>query len=464
MQCLLALSQKEIREMLAFAVESRTGEKAFEAGTAKDAIEALADHGAIRVVICEYPGISDVLFRHLVSLNRKRGEKDQIRCIVCCASKPEGDETVQKMNVLGYAFWPSLIDSTLALLTQAGDPPSAGEGADVASPAPTPESDKALTDADTCRIKTTLLIRVGILQSAVYVRLSPTKYVKLFREGDEFEQDDYTRILHEKKTDYLYLRKDEISEFLLKFKQDLLAILQSDIATAEAAPKLIEAVHETAQELLNKIGATPEVQAVVKANVQLAVKAMGKAPRLADILKRLEIDREKYISSHSMLLPQIAGALAMTMEWKSEATLQKLALAAFLHDTPITNHALAAVSSLTELARRKEEFTEEEVKLYKLHPVKGAELAKQFHEVPPDVDTIILQHHERPDGSGFPRAMAHHQISPLGAVFIVAHDLVSAIFDPTTPFVLEAFVEATREKYHAGNFRKLHAQLGSLKL
>ena len=154
----------------------------------------------------------------------------------------------------------------------------------------------------------------------------------------------------------------------------------------------------------------------------------------------------------------------MTMEWKSEATLQKLALASFLHDVPFENHSLAAVTDLTELARRKDEFTPEESKLYKIHPVKSAELARQFHEVPPDVDAIVLQHHERPDGSGFPRGMAHHQISPLAAVFIVAHDLVDSIFDPNTPFFLERFVESTKEKYHAGNFKKLHAQLSGLKI
>lgn len=459
MQTLLALSRIEVREMLAFAVESKVGVKPFEASTAKEAIEVLADHGAVKTVICEYPGISDVLFRHIISLNRRREEKDQIRCVVCCGEKPEGDIVIQKMNILGYASWTNLIDTTLALLDPLGQ---SGETAELGRELP--ESDKQLTDADTCRIKTTLLIRVGQLQAGVYIRLSPTKYVKMFQEGDEFSEEDYTRILREKKIEHLYLRKDECSEFLLKFKNDLLQLLQAEVLSKNVNPELLEEVHETAQELLNKLGATREVQEVVKANVQVTIKAMGKSPRLADILKRIEIDREKYISSHSVLLPQIACTLAMTMDWKSESTLQKLALAAFLHDMPMTNHELAAVTNLTELTRRKAEFTEEESKQYKSHPVKGSEMAKQFQEVPPDVDTIILQHHERPDGSGFPRGLSHHHISPLAAVFIVAHDLVSAIYSIDTPFVLEQFIENTKEQYHAGNFRKLHQQLSSLKL
>jgi HD-GYP domain-containing protein (c-di-GMP phosphodiesterase class II) len=194
------------------------------------------------------------------------------------------------------------------------------------------------------------------------------------------------------------------------------------------------------------------------------MKAMGKSPRLADILQRLQIDRDKYIASHSTLLPNIACTLAIAMDWKSEPTLQKLGLAAFLHDSTLTNHSLAAVMTTTELARKKDQFTDEETKAYKFHPVKAAELVKQFHEIPPDVDTIVLQHHERPDGTGFPRNLGPSNISPLAAVFIVAHDLVSAIFDPNTPFVLEKFIEAKKAEYQGGNFKKLLGHLSQLKL
>jgi HD-GYP domain-containing protein (c-di-GMP phosphodiesterase class II) len=452
---LIALSKTEVREILVFAVESKTGRKPYEAATARQAIEFLAEHGAVKIVICEYPGISDVLFRHIISLNRKRPASDQIQCIVCCGQEPEGDVVLQRMNVLGYASWANLIDSTLSIL----EPPPPVEEVE----RPVPASDKDLVDVDMCRIKTSLLIRVGVMRASVYIRLSATKFVKMFQEGDEFVEDDYTRILKDKGLSYLSLRRNECSEFLLKFKTDLLKLLEAEFLTPDVQPDLLEEIHETAQELLLKIGPTPEVQAVVKANVQLAVKAMGSNPRLSDILKRLEIDREKYIASHSVLLPQIACTLAMSMDWKSDATLQKLALAAFLHDIPLTNHALAAIQDLTEMTRRKDQFSADELKAYKTHPARASELAKRFQEIPPDVDTIILQHHERADGSGFPRSLVHHQISPLAAVFIVAHDIVSAIFDSSTPFTIDRFVESTKERYHAGNFRKLHAQLSSLK-
>src|SRR5207244_821722 len=104
----------------------------------------------------------------------------------------------------------------------------------------------------------------------------------------------------------------------------------------------------------------------------------------------------KYISSHSMMLGNLACTLAAAVGWSSETTFYKLSLASFLHDITLQNHELAGIQSLKELETRKEEFKPAELQAYKNHPHAASEMAKQFSEVPPDVDTIIMQHHEQP--------------------------------------------------------------------
>lgn len=448
MKILLALSKNEVRDIVRFGIESRFQTRILEARSAKEAIQLLADTPDIDIVICELSGIGDVLLRHMGSLGRRRKDGSRIRCILCSAERPAQVPTLKEVEVLGHAPWTSLLDTILALLEKAqktGAVPSTGADEPLTS----------LSDSEFCRIRTALLIRVGPLKSDIYIRLSATKFLKLFNEGDRFDEKDYQRYLLEKKLEYLYLKRDECSEFLSKFRLDLLQLLQSEILCAQASPDVLEAVHETAQELLSKLGATPDVQQVVKANIQVTIKAMGKSPMLSQVLSRLKIDREKYISSHSVLLPQIAGTLAMAMDWRSEGTIYKLSLAAFLHDMPLTNHGLAAIQNMTEFARRKDQFTEQEAREYRLHPVRAAEMARQFQEVPPDVDIIIAEHHEFPDGSGFPRGLTHKQISPLASVFVVAHELVSAIYSTDRPFIMAEHLESVRQKYSSGNFKKL---------
>ena len=59
-----------------------------------------------------------------------------------------------------------------------------------------------------------------------------------------------------------------------------------------------------------------------------------------------------------------------------------------------------------------------------LSPEEADKLVREVGDIPADIDSIILQHHERPDGSGFPHGIDATKISPLGALFILAHDLL----------------------------------------
>jgi hypothetical protein len=126
-----------------------------------------------------------------------------------------------------------------------------------------------------------------------------------------------------------------------------------------------------------------------------------------------------------------------------------------LHDITLKNHVLAAVDNLAELENKAEMFSSEEIQEYKLHPLKASELSKVMHNIPPDVDTILLQHHEKPDGKGFPNGITHSKMSPLSTVFIVAHDLVRFIQTSEGPLHLDAFMTSAREKYTSNHFKRI---------
>jgi putative nucleotidyltransferase with HDIG domain len=167
----------------------------------------------------------------------------------------------------------------------------------------------------------------------------------------------------------------------------------------------------------------------------------------------LDRDKAKYISSHSIMVAHISGTLAAGMTWSSDLTFEKLTYAALLHDVTIKSQALAAVENLKELEDRRKEFSDAEYKTYTTHAHDAAELAASFPEIPPDVSLIIREHHERPDGTGFPRKLTSSRISPLSTVFIIAHDVVNAYFKGITDMneIIAKFPEETR----TGNFRKV---------
>ena len=175
------------------------------------------------------------------------------------------------------------------------------------------KKDELATD-DYCRISTNLLVRVVPLKADIYIRLSEKKYIKLFREGDVFDNEDLKRYLLEKKIAYFYLKKTEIKEFLDKFSADLTAIANQDVSRPDDLVAISESVHETLQDMIAHLGPTEELQAVVKQHVSLAVKNLTKNPSLNDIISRLKDDPTKYIANHSILVGNLACAITAGME------------------------------------------------------------------------------------------------------------------------------------------------------
>ncbi|MBI3544350.1 MAG: HD domain-containing protein, partial [Deltaproteobacteria bacterium] len=137
--------------------------------------------------------------------------------------------------------------------------------------------------------------------------------------------------------------------------------------------------------------------------------------------------------------------------------------AAFFHDITMTSQKLARIHTLEQLADLCLSATPEEINRFRNHPIAAADVVRKFSEVPPDVDTIITQHHERPDGTGFPRGSTASYISPLACVFILAHDFVDYVFDHREKASFEAFLESVERQNLGGNFTKIVDSLKAIR-
>jgi HD-GYP domain-containing protein (c-di-GMP phosphodiesterase class II) len=316
-----------------------------------------------------------------------------------------------------------------------------------------------------CRVRALGAMQKSPLNFDLFVRLSAKKFVRVFKEGDVFTEKDVTAFLEKKKIEYLYFLKADAIKYAASLREDLEKAAKGADTNPEGATRAAVSAHEAVMELGNKIGFTPEVQALAKQGMLSTLRAVGGSskPQLGKILKGIIAKKEEYIGYHAILTGQIACSLANGMEWSSDTTYQKLTFAAFFHDMVLTNGALAQVGSVSELETRKSEFTEEEQKRFRFHTLTAAQIINTFSEVPADVSVIISQHHEKPDGSGFPRGLAGQNIAPLSALFIIAHDLVGYIFEHGTEGI-ETFFADYKAKYSMGHFRKILSQIDIGKL
>ena len=128
---------------------------------------------------------------------------------------------------------------------------------------------------------------------------------------------------------------------------------------------------------------------------------IGSIKALAAILDT----RPKHIQTHSQmfvkLVIDVAKQLGMTAQ-----EMRVLKYASFLHDA-------GKVMIPDEILRKPKKLTGEEFQIIKKHPIKGVEIVKPIEVLKP-VIPIILYHHERFDGTGYPKGLKGKDI-PLGS-------------------------------------------------
>lgn len=456
MKIVLALLDEEIQGMTEFAVESKWALQGagtcqvFKAKNCAEATELIEKESQIDLVIADLQSPDfEVLGKVL------RAKQGSIPCVICSNKPQAAAPNLAGIKVVGFAKSPdTLQEVSIALDCFFNEALKKAESSELDSEGESIKSDQDM-DFDFCRIEPTLLAKVSPLKANIFIRLSAKHYVRIFSKDDHFESIDIKRFVEKKKIMHLYLKNTETSEFLNKFKSQV----DEAVATAEKDPKksekISETVHETIHEMISRVGFTPQIQELTKSIVMITVKTMAATPRLRDYLQRLQATPDKYISAHSLLLSKVSCAIASGVDWRSVTTFHKLCFAALLHDIMLSNHKLAMINTLSELEERKSEFTAQEVSEYKFHPLRASEVSQKIPEIAPDVDTIIAQHHEQPDGSGFPRGLTHLRIAPLAALFIVSHDLVHNLILQGNGFNLSTFIAEREKFYTAGNFAKV---------
>lgn len=98
------------------------------------------------------------------------------------------------------------------------------------------------------------------------------------------------------------------------------------------------------------------------------------------------------------------------------------------------------------------------------HPLTGSMLVDRFHVYPREVSRAVLEHHERLDGSGYPRGLAGKAISPLGRVLSLG-EVVTAMFDGRRPHPgqrVSLLLRLGGQRYDAGLVALVQRLLGRL--
>ncbi len=305
-----------------------------------------------------------------------------------------------------------------------------------------------------CKIPMDLVLKLGLLHCDLYIKINDSKYVKNFRKGDVFDSFDFARYAA-KNVEFLYLKPTDAKRALTDLARNLQRVSDIDGISTEEGVHLSAASLELISNFSQTLGFNEETKKLTQVSVELALKTIRESPKLSDMYSSFMYNPRNYLASHSTSLAYLSCGLASIVGWASEKTFYKLTLAAFLHDMPLKTDALSRVPDQDELEARRGDFSEEERKRYMDHPLEAARYVEEMKDIPADVAVILAQHHEKPNGKGFPGQFTYAQIHPLAAIFIVAEHLIAFRTHISTDADLSHFIDHLDESYQEEPFGKI---------
>ncbi|MBF0474767.1 MAG: response regulator [Deltaproteobacteria bacterium] len=121
--------------------------------------------------------------------------------------------------------------------------------------------------------------------------------------------------------------------------------------------------------------------------------------------------RDAYTRGHSEAVATILSGMAMLMG-ASNPEIEALTIGGKLHD-------IGKIGTRDSILQKPGRLTDEEFTIIKQHPTIGATILKSIPSLS-DIITIVLHHHERFDGKGYPEGLSGQKISQWARMAAVA--------------------------------------------
>jgi len=214
-----------------------------------------------------------------------------------------------------------------------------------------------------------------------------------------------------------------------------------------------------ADDMLSMAGVMSDLETLMERNSRM--KALSNEMRKGDSYRqilgdfkipsalafKLTVAKEKFprIYEHSLLLMAVSTYLARC-DGLNASEVKSAGIAALFHDIGLLHIDPA-------LLEPHHEMTPAERKHLYAHPLTAYLMLNEFPELPRSVSNAVLEHHERMDGSGYPRGLRGDKISRNGQILAIA-ELAAKAFDSDEQAIpwkkLDVMLKLNSRKYGQG--------------
>lgn len=208
------------------------------------------------------------------------------------------------------------------------------------------------------------------------------------------------------------------------------------IRTVRQAAQIKSLIDEKAALEISNQTYQRELEALVQKRTQsLQTMMQGIIYLLTSVVE----SRDPYTAGHQRRVGNLSAAIAEKMNMKKE-TIDLVRTIGYIHD-------IGKISVPLEILAKPGVLSHIEMEMIKVHAHKGYEMLSKAN-LPEIISNTIYQHHERCDGSGYPRGLKDCDISIEAKIIIVA-DVVEAMIShrPYRPALgLDVAIDEIKQK------------------
>ena len=257
------------------------------------------------------------------------------------------------------------------------------------------------------------------LRFDVYVRRTEKDYTKIFNEGDMLDLERAKSYI-DKGIKYFYVTEEGYRIYTMYVERlgEQLVGADKKFSADEAADLLKELSNYTMHEMTVNYNVDERSVGNALNVVNGCIEQMAKDQK--NMLKIMKLmSHQAYTLKHCVSVSMFSVLLARAAGMESETNLKILGLGAFLHDL--------GVSQLTFDPEDEQTLTPEQRKEMWRHPELGKQLLDNVKGIRSEVLQIVMQHHEQPNGHGYPNGLRGAEIYYPAKIVAIADNFCAMI-------------------------------------
>ena len=251
------------------------------------------------------------------------------------------------------------------------------------------------------------------------MRKVSTKYLKAGMKIARSVYDSRGRLLLAdglELTESLIRRLSEMEIGFLYVEDELFAgdVPLCGIVNQRTRIKSVKLLKETFKDLKNKICINMQKEEIINSLIE---EILGNCGTLINFYEIRTYDA--YTFCHSVNVCILSLLIGIILGYDRQK-LKDIGIGALLHD-------IGKIKISRKILNKREDLTSEELRQIRRHPTEGFNILRRFQDIPLLSANIVLQHHERLDGGGYPYRLSGDEIHEYARIVMIAD-----VFDAMT--------------------------------